>query len=91
VAQLKALVLKLQARIEALEAENARLRRDSSNSHKPPSSDIVKPPRPRHGKKGKIGGQPVARAVGRRQHRWAANDGADDSRCLFGVRSRMVC
>ena len=51
---------KLEVRIEALEAQNARLRKDSSNSHKPPSSDIVKPPRPapRRGKKRKRGGQP---------------------------------
>ena len=33
-------------RITALEAELARARKDSSNSSKPPSSDIVKPPRP---------------------------------------------
>jgi len=60
VAQLDGLVVKLQGRIEALEAENARLRKDSSNSHKPPSSDIVKPPPPgpRRGKKRRIGGQP---------------------------------
>lgn len=60
VAQLEALVLKLQARLEALEAENARLRKNSSNSHKPPSSDIVKPPLPSapDGQKRKIGGQP---------------------------------
>ena len=60
VAQLEALVLKLQARVVELEAEIARLRRDSSNSHKPPSSDIVKPkpPRPPDGKRRKIGGQP---------------------------------
>jgi transposase len=59
---------RLQARLEALEAEVARLReqlaaarKDSSTSSKPPSSDIVKPPKPappdgqdrRH-----IGGQP---------------------------------
>jgi transposase len=52
--------MKLQARVEVLEAENARLRKNSSNSHKPPSSDIVKPKPPArpHGKKGKIGGQP---------------------------------
>jgi transposase len=43
----------LQARLEALEAEVARLReqlaaarKDSSTSSKPPSSDIVKPPKP---------------------------------------------
>jgi transposase len=60
IAELEALVVKLQGRIEALEAENARLRRDSSNSHKPPSSDIVKPPPPgpRRAKKRRIGGQP---------------------------------
>ena len=59
-AQLEALVPKLQVRIEALEAEKARLRKDSSNSHKPPSSDIVKPkpPKARRGKKRRIGGQP---------------------------------
>jgi len=51
---------KLEGRIEALQGEIARLRKDSSNSHKPPSSDIVKPPKPapRRGKKRKIGGQP---------------------------------
>lgn len=51
---------RLEARVAALEAEIARLRRDSSNSHKPPSSDIVKPrpPAPPHGKRRSIGGQP---------------------------------
>jgi transposase len=60
IAELETLVLRLQARIEALEAENARLRKNSSNSHKPPSSDIVKPRSagPPHGTKRKIGGQP---------------------------------
>jgi transposase len=47
-------------RIADLEARIARLEKDSSNSHKPPSSDIVKPksPKPRRGKKRRIGGQP---------------------------------
>jgi len=46
-------------RIAELEARIARLEKDSSNSHKPPSSDIVKPPaKPRRGKKRRIGGQP---------------------------------
>jgi transposase len=52
----------LKARIAELEAENARLKKDSSTSSKPPSSDIVKPPRPKRtdGKRGKrhAGGQP---------------------------------
>jgi len=60
IAELEELVSKLQARIEGLEAENARLRKDSSNSSKPASSDIVKPPPParRRGKKRRIGAQP---------------------------------
>jgi len=58
--RLEARLVALEVRVAELEAENARLRRDSSNSHKPPSSDIVKPKPPAapHGKKGKIGGQP---------------------------------
>lgn len=70
---LLAMVQQLLARVSALEAEVGRLRqenvnlkeqvvrlkKDSSNSSKPPSSDIVKPPRPgSSGQKRKIGGQP---------------------------------
>ena len=53
-------IAELEVRVKSLEAENARLRKDSSTSHKPPSSDIVKPPRskPPRGKKRKPGGQP---------------------------------
>jgi len=49
-----------EQRIAELEAEIARLKRNSSNSSKPPSSDIVKPPPPpvSGGGKRKIGGQP---------------------------------
>jgi hypothetical protein len=43
VEELKALVLELTARIEALQSELAKYRKDSSTSSKPPSSDIVKP------------------------------------------------
>ena len=50
----------MQERIEALEAELAKAKKNSSTSSKPPSSDIVKPkkPLPKGGKKRKKGGQP---------------------------------
>jgi len=46
--------------IATLQSEVARLKKNSSNSSKPPSSDIVKPPKPAlpHGGKRKIGAQP---------------------------------
>jgi transposase len=45
-------------RIEQLESEVAKLKKNSSTSSKPPSSDIVKPPRNCKRGKRKIGGQP---------------------------------
>lgn len=52
----------MQDRIATLEARLAAALKNSGNSSKPPSSDIVKPPRPKRGKKGtkkrKRGGQP---------------------------------
>ena len=50
----------LLERIAALEAELAKAKKDSSNSSKPPSSDMVKPPKPatKNRKKRKRGGQP---------------------------------
>jgi len=54
----------LKARVARLEGLVAKLSKNSSNSSKPPSSDIVKPPehkrskRSNHKKKRKIGGQP---------------------------------
>jgi transposase len=44
-AELRARILILEKRIEALEAALAKAQKDSSTSSKPPSSDIVKPPR----------------------------------------------
>ena len=60
VAQLEARNAELEARNASLESENARLRKNSSNSHKPPSSDIVKPkpPPPARDRRRRIGGQP---------------------------------
>lgn len=66
---IEAAVTPLKARIAELEAENARLhaeiarlKKDSSTSSKPPSSDIVKPPRPAPAdgkrRKRRRGGQP---------------------------------
>jgi len=49
----------LERRVAELEADNARLRKNSSTSSKPPSSDVVKPPKPKGRKRRrKIGGQP---------------------------------
>ena len=67
--RLIALVRQLMERVERLEAEVARLKKDSSNSSKPPSSDIVKPPKAPAsggdcGGKRKIGGQ-----AGHERHR----------------------
>lgn len=57
-AALAQLVDELQARVAYLEAKLAAAHKDSSNSSKPPSSDIVKKPKPKNGKKRKRGGQP---------------------------------
>ena len=45
ISSLQATIAALIARQEQLEAELARLKKNSSNSSKPPSSDIVKPPK----------------------------------------------
>jgi transposase len=56
-AALKSELEQLQARNAQLESELAAAKKNSANSSKPPSSDIVKPKKKRKGKKGKIGGQ----------------------------------
>jgi transposase len=59
--ELYAVIERLEARIAELEAKLAKADRNSSNSSKPPSSDIVRPPKPRppRGRSGrKRGGQP---------------------------------
>jgi transposase len=59
-------IARLEKRVAGLEAENAKLRKNSSTSSKPPSSDIVKPPKAKpkgRKKRRKIGGQP-----GHRKH-----------------------
>jgi len=65
--ELEQTVTRLTARVEELSACNkelsaqaARLSKNSSNSSKPPSSDITKPPReaPPRNRGNKVGGQP---------------------------------
>lgn len=59
--ELIAIILRFEKRLLELEAEAARLRKNSSNSSKPPSSDIVKPPKPKgrnRKRRRRIGGQP---------------------------------
>ena len=60
-ADLEAQVAALVARVAALEAELAKAKKHSGNSSKPPSGDIVNPPRKKkrgRPRKRKIGGQP---------------------------------
>jgi len=63
IAELEAENAELKAQVALLSEQVAKLAKNSSNSSKPPSSDIVKPPKPKSKgkrKKGrrKIGGQP---------------------------------
>lgn len=59
IAQLLEEIKMLRAEIATLKEKVARLEKNSSNSSKPPSSDIVKPPKPEaaDGTKREIGGQ----------------------------------
>ena len=60
-AQLKAEAVELKAQMARLAEQVAKLSKNSSNSSKPPSSDIVKPPKPPlpdGRRKRRIGGQP---------------------------------
>ena len=65
IAELEQRVAQLTARVEELSAQVAQLSKNSSTSSKPPSSDIVKPPKPPAPTGGRrhIGGQP-----GHRRH-----------------------
>lgn len=56
--QLRAENARLRAEIDRLKRELAVAKKDSRNSSKPPSSDIVKPPRLKRKGKRRIGGQP---------------------------------
>ena len=58
-AALRAEMAEMKQQLVALQEMVARLQKNSSNSSKPPSSDIVKPPKPapKKGKKRRQGGQ----------------------------------
>jgi transposase len=60
IAELEQRIVELETENTTLKNEVARLKKNSSNSSKPPSSDIVKPPKPAgpQGGQRKIGGQP---------------------------------
>ena len=53
-----ATLCRLSAKVTTLETEIAKLRKDSSTSSKPPSSDITKPPRESKAGERKLGAQP---------------------------------
>lgn len=50
-------IAELEAKVSELQEQVARLLKNSSTSSKPPSSDIVKPPKPKSSGSGKTGGQ----------------------------------
>jgi transposase len=60
IAELQQQMQRIQQQLSALQDRIARAEKNSSNSSKPPSSDIVKPPKPKpkQGKKRRQGGQP---------------------------------
>ena len=61
ITELRQTIERLQQRVLELELALARAQKDSSNSSKPPSGDLVKPPKPKAGgkrKPPKRGGQP---------------------------------
>src|SRR5436309_7788710 len=58
VEQLRAEVAQLRTELGTIKAELAAAKKNSSNSSKPPSSDIVKPPRVKTNRKHHRGGQP---------------------------------
>jgi hypothetical protein len=60
-----ALIEQLRFRIAELEREIAALKKNSANSSKPPSSDIVKPPKPKNKNKRK---QTIGAQKGRPRH-----------------------
>ena len=90
IAELEAEVAELKAQVARLSSQIAKLSKNSSNSSKPPSSDIVKPPKSTSWKEGdsrkrkrKIGGQP-----GHPKHERPAFSPEDiDRRITQGTRS----
>ncbi len=62
IAEQRKLIARQAALIRQLQDELARLKKNSSNSSKPPCSDIVKPPKPKTKRKRKSGGQPGHKA-----------------------------
>ena len=68
VAPLLKRIAELEQRVVELESENARLKKNSSNSSKPPSSDIVKPPKAGGSKGGGVGGGKIGGQPGHVKH-----------------------
>ena len=88
-AALKKRVADLEAQIAQLTEQIAKLSKNSSNSSKPPSSDIVKPPKDRKSKKRRCqGGQPGHPGVNRQPF---TRDQIDDTQELYATGCDCGC
>jgi len=83
----------LTEQVAKLNEQVARLSKNSSNSSKPPSSDIVKPPRPNNPKRPRRqGGQPGHKGVTRSPFRPAQIDRVEQlhpTRCPHGHDGKL--
>ncbi len=89
IAELKAQTAELKQTVHHLTEQIAKLSKNSSNSSKPPSSDIVKPPKDKRSKKRcRQGGQPGHPGVNRQPF---TRDQIDDTQELYAKGCDCGC
>ena len=93
IAELEKQVAELLDQVAKLTQQVATLSKNSSNSSKPPSSDIVKPPKPNNPKgPRRQGGQPGHKGVTRSPFRLGQIDRVEElhpTRCLHGHDGKL--